>query len=77
MSNLIQFHRTPHAGGLLDTKRAARVLGVSQSFLNKRRVTGGGPKFCKIGRRVLYDRHDLDCWVNERRFGSTSEVQAA
>jgi predicted DNA-binding transcriptional regulator AlpA len=77
MGNVIQFDHTPPSEGLLDTTRAAQLLGVSASFLNKKRVTGGGPKFCKIGRRVLYRRHDLQTWVDAHRVGSTSEVQAA
>lgn len=62
-------------GRLLDTKAASRFLGVSKSFLNKKRVAGGGPVFCKVGRRVLYEFGDLQRWVADRRFSSTSEFQ--
>lgn len=32
------------------------------------RSTGkGGPKFFKLGRRVLYARSDVEAWINEAR----------
>lgn len=57
---------------LLNTAEAAERLGVSISYLNKRRLTGGGPVFVKIGARVVYDPSDLTAWVAARRCGSTS-----
>jgi hypothetical protein len=33
----------------LDTRDAARLLNVSVSFLNKARLTGGGPSYAKFG----------------------------
>ena len=41
---------------------AARYLALSSSWLAKRRCYGGGPRFCKLGRRVTYRRSDLDVW---------------
>jgi hypothetical protein len=38
---------------------AAKYLGLSASTLSKLRVFGGGPKFHKLGRRVVYDTRDL------------------
>jgi predicted DNA-binding transcriptional regulator AlpA len=52
---------------------AAKFLALSVSFLNKLRCSGGGPKFCKIGRAVLYDPADLETWLAERRRASTSD----
>lgn len=77
MRNVILEDTNAQAGGLLDTGAAARLLGVSTSFLNKKRVTGDGPAFFKVGRRVLYDRAELESWLRERRFANTSEVRAA
>ncbi len=45
--------------GLLSVKAAAAWLGVSISWLNKTRSSGGGPKHIKIGSRCLYDPDDL------------------
>ena len=44
---------------LLSTSAAAECLGLSPSFLNKLRCTGGGPRYVKLGRRVLYPKADL------------------
>ena len=47
---------------------AAQFLRCSASFLNKRRVTGGGPAFLKIGKKILYDQRDLESWLaNSKR----------
>jgi len=47
---------------------AARFLRCSASFLNKRRVTGQGPAFLKVGKKILYDQKDLENWLaNSRR----------
>jgi predicted DNA-binding transcriptional regulator AlpA len=55
---------------------AARYLGLAQSTLNKMRCFGGGPRFAKAGPRVvIYDRHDLDEWLEDRTCRSTSEYQ--
>lgn len=53
---------------------AARYLGLSPSCLNKwrcQRTTG--PRFCKLGRRVVYRQSDLDAWREQNACNSTSE----
>lgn len=57
----------------VDTKAAAERLGLAVSTLEKLRVSGGGPVFCKLGRRVVYRASDLDAWVASHRVRSTSE----
>lgn len=76
MNNSIFSYDKPQFAELLDTRAAAQCLGVSKSFLDKKRVLGGGPVFCKVGRRVFYARSDLEQWIGARRFSSTSEVPA-
>jgi predicted DNA-binding transcriptional regulator AlpA len=63
----------------LRTKEAAHYLGYSESTLEKKRLTGDGPPFIRLGRggTVVYDTHDLDAWLAARRVGSTSESDAA
>jgi len=56
-----------------DTKQAADYYGVSTRLLEKWRVTGGGPTFIKIGRRVLYRQSDLDDFLERNTFRSTSD----
>ena len=54
---------------------AARYLALSSSWLAKRRCYGGGPRFCKTGRRVTYRRSDLNAWREQNACSSTSEYQ--
>jgi len=58
-----------------DTAAAASYLGVSKSWLTKLRCVGGGPRFAKLGRRVVYQDSDLDKWLAEYTVASTSEVE--
>lgn len=60
---------------LFDVDPAAGYLGVSASYLNKLRVSGGGPRFAKLGSRVRYRRVDLDAWLESRLVTSTSEAR--
>ena len=57
----------------LGTKEAAAYLGLSAKTLEKLRVTGEGPPYAKAGRRVIYDRRDLDRWVAKRKRRFTGE----
>jgi predicted DNA-binding transcriptional regulator AlpA len=60
----------------LNTPQAAEYLGLGKSTLDKLRVTGGGPAYIKIGKRVVYDPADLDAWFAKHRRTSTSESTA-
>ncbi|MGA8760158.1 MAG: helix-turn-helix domain-containing protein [Stellaceae bacterium] len=56
------------------TTDAAEYLGMGKSTLEKLRLTGDGPRYSKIGRRiVIYDEVDLDAWVAARQRRSTSD----
>jgi predicted DNA-binding transcriptional regulator AlpA len=57
----------------LRTPEAAAYCGLSASTLEKLRLTGDGPFFIKRGRSVLYDRADLDGWLDSLRRRSTSD----
>lgn len=59
---------------LISTPDAADRLGVSASYLNKLRVTGGGPPFVKIGARVAYDPADLAVWLEGQKRQSTASA---
>jgi excisionase family DNA binding protein len=58
----------------ISTDVAAKYCGVSARWLEKLRVVGGGPRYAKVGRRVLYRRQDLDAWITAGARGSTSEL---
>lgn len=61
----------------LTNDEAAEYLRLSPRTLEKQRVLGGGPKFRKFGRRVMYAVADLDAWAGERSFASTSDPEYA
>ena len=58
---------------LLTQHEAACLLRLSERTLERSRVTGLGPLFVKLGRRVFYRQSDLDDWVTSRICQSTSE----
>jgi predicted DNA-binding transcriptional regulator AlpA len=52
-------------------EEAAEYVGLSKSSLDKLRCFGGGPRYSKLGRPVVYAVADLDAWVAERGRSST------
>lgn len=61
---------------MLRTTDAAKYCGSSASTFEKLRLTGGGPVYSKIGRRVVYRVEDLDAWLAANRRRSTSDQVA-
>jgi hypothetical protein len=60
-----------------DVKAAAKVLGVSTSFLNKARMSGRGPIFYKFGERMVrYHLPTLPAWAAAQARRSTSDQAA-
>lgn len=60
-------------GTYLTTPQASERLTLAVSTLEKLRVTGGGPKFLKLGRRVVYTIADLDAYATGGARNSTSD----
>jgi excisionase family DNA binding protein len=58
---------------LLTTRQAADHLSLSKSSLDQMRVKGGGPRFVKVGKKVLYDVADLDAWIEAHKQASTAD----
>ena len=56
---------------------AADVLRTSVRTLERRRLDGTGPKFVKLGGRVLYPPEDIAAWDDTRTFASTAEAEGA
>lgn len=59
----------------LSNAEAARFLNLSPRTLEKHRVIGGGPRFRKFGRRIVYAVVDLEVWADARTCESTSDPQ--
>ncbi len=57
----------------LTEAQAAKHIAMSRSFLRKSRMNGNrhrqtpAPPFCRIGRKILYLRADLDAWLRRHR----------
>lgn len=58
---------------MLRTRDAARYLGIAESTAEKLRLTGGGPRFIKLGKSVVYDPGDLDAWLEANKRRSTTD----
>ena len=57
----------------LTCEEAGAFLKLSPRTLEKLRTIGGGPRFRKLGRRVMYSQADLDTWADSRACDSTSD----
>ena len=57
----------------LRTPEAARMVGLSIRTLEKHRIYGTGPRYSKLGGRVVYSVEDLQAWVAQGTKTSTSD----
>jgi hypothetical protein len=57
---------------LLRANALAERIGVTEQCLAKWRLTGDGPRFIRVQRRIAYDPVDVRQWLDARRFKSTS-----
>lgn len=62
---------------LLTAREAAERLKLSESYLEKARIRGDGPRFVRLGRSIRYRPEDIEAWVASRAAGSTSEYGAS
>jgi len=61
----------------LSNDEAAEFLRLSPRTLEKQRVKGGGPRFRKFGKRVIYAIVDLEAWADARSFEGTFDAKYA
>lgn len=64
---------------MLSSREAAAMISVQPQTLRLYRHKGIGPKYIRLGGphgRVIYDPVDLETWLKERRYSSTSEEAA-
>jgi predicted DNA-binding transcriptional regulator AlpA len=57
----------------LRTPEASRFVGLSIRTLEKHRIYGTGPRYSKLGGRVVYRVEDLQAWVERGAKASTSD----
>lgn len=65
------------SNNILKTPDAAKYLNIRSSTLEQWRWNGRGPRYIKIGRSVRYRTIDLETFLEERVFTSTTESQTA
>ncbi len=58
------------------TAEAGRYLGLSGRTLEKHRTYGTGPRYRKIGGRVIYAVSDLEAWADRASQYSTTDADA-
>lgn len=56
---------------------ASRLVGLSISCLEKHRVYGTGPRYSKLGGRIVYRCDELLRWVDDAAKASTSDPAKA
>ena len=61
----------------LRTPEASRFVGLSIRTLEKHRIYGTGPRYSKLGGRVVYRLEDLQAWVESGAKASTSDPGAS
>lgn len=59
---------------VMTTPEAARYVRLGKPTLDRFRLTGEGPAYCKLGGAVRYRKTDLDAWLASRVVRSTSEA---
>lgn len=62
---------SPTSDRLLDTRAAARRLGLSPGTLQNWRHRGQGPAFVRLGKAIRYDEGDLSNFIAQGRTART------
>lgn len=61
---------------LLKAEKAAEILGIKKQTLAVWRLKGSGPRYIKLGTRVLYSVDEIDAWLAAHTRTSTSDPGA-
>lgn len=62
-----------HNRELISAKQTARMLGVHPNTLCKWRIRGIGPRYMKIGQKIIYRVSDIDDWLGRRTYDNTTQ----
>ena len=60
--------------GFLTEKHTGKAINTAPSTLRAWRVKGKGPRYYKIGGKILYKQSDLDAWIEAQARTSTSQA---
>ena len=63
----------------LNTKQAARYVGLSPEYLEiaRHKADGSGPEYVKLPRAVRYSRASLDLWMQSHCTGNEPPVKTS
>jgi hypothetical protein len=73
---LAHIERVDSINRRLDSRQGAAYCGLGFSTLAKMRLYGGGPRYLKIGAKVIYETRELDAWLATKRVAHTSQNAA-
>lgn len=59
---------------IFKTHEAAEYCRLGKPTLERFRISGDGPRYCKLGGAVRYRKADLDAWLESRLTASTSDA---
>jgi predicted DNA-binding transcriptional regulator AlpA len=57
----------------LTVKETAEYVRLAKGTLDQMRSTGRGPRYSKLGRKIIYDTRDLDQWIEDHKQISTAD----
>jgi len=66
-------HPAEHKRRFVNTKQLSAIIGIAESTLEKRRLSGDTCPYIKLGSRVLYDLDAAFEWLENHRRQSTSD----
>ena len=58
---------------LLRVEEVADEVGLTPAAIYSLRFRGRGPRAIRIGRRLLFDRRDVDAWIEENREAASQQ----
>lgn len=62
---------------VMNSKNAAKYLGISLKTLIRKRAEGVGPIFLKYSSRAIrYIKEDLDTWINQHRIHINKKISS-
>jgi predicted DNA-binding transcriptional regulator AlpA len=64
----------PKSRDFLTQSEVAALLRLSPRTLERHRVSGTGPAYVKLGRKVVYSRDTIEAWALANTIRSTSEA---
>jgi|GEM_PF-2747228 len=59
---------------LLNQREVAKIIRKSTAWLERKRWSGGGIPYHKVGRHVLYDESDVIAWLEKQPYMTSTST---